>query len=457
MDTNPTIQLVNTLKQQIENLDKKLSPGFKKIIRNIGWLSAERLIRMALSFFVGVYVIRYLGPEQFGKLSYSTSFVFLFLAITKLGLDEIVVRNLVKQQDISGKILGTAFVLKLIGCVLAFFIVSVGIIISTPDVLVRQMTIIIAFSMVFTCFDILDLWFQSQVLSKSIAIVRSIQFVISSLAKLGFIWFKLPLISFAYLFIADTVIRAIGMSWVYLQDKQHPIGEWKIDRAIAFSLLKNSWPLILSGAMVTIYMSIDQVMLGNMSTSKELGNYAAAVKFSEVWYFLPTVICSSVFPSIVQAKQQSKVKYYVKLQQLYDFMALMSWCIAIAVSFTSKNVLTNLLGAEYSKAGAILTLHIWSGMFIFFGVALGNWLVIENKTSLSLITQLMGAITNVVLNLWLIREHGAIGAAIATLISYAVSSYLSCLIFPYMRQTGWMLTKALFIPFRFKSLLSAPR
>lgn len=442
---------------KLKSADQKLSPGFRKIIRNIGWLSAERLIRMALSFVVGVYVIRYLGPEQFGKLSYSTSFVFLFLAITKLGLDEIVVRNLVKQEETSAKILGTAFVLKLIGCVLAFFIVSAGIIVSTDDWLVRWMTIIIAFSMIFTCFDILDLWFQSQVLSKSIAIVRSIQFAISSLAKLGFIWFHLPLISFAYLFVADTIIRAIGMTWVYLQDQQHLVGRWQLDKSVAVDLLLNSWPLILSGAMVTINMNIDQVMLGNMSTSEELGNYAAAVKFSEVWYFIPTVICSSVFPAIVQAKQQSRVEYYAKMQRLYDFMSFLSLSIALVVAFTSKNVLTNLLGAEYSSAGTILILHIWSGIFIFFGVARGNWLVIEDMTRLSLITQLMGAVTNVVLNLFLIKQYGAIGAAIATLISYAVSSYLSCMIFPAMHQTGWMLTKALLIPFRFKSLLPSSK
>ena len=438
---------------KIKLAERQLSPGFKKIIRNIGWLSAERLIRMGLSFFVGVYVIRYLGPEQFGKLSYSTSFVFLFLAITKLGLDDIVVRNLVKQENSSARILGTAFVLKLMGCLLAFLITGVGIFAVTNDWLIRQMTMIIAFSMIFTCFDILDLWFQSRVLSKSIAIVRSIQFVISSVAKLAFIWLRLPLILFACLFVADTIIRAIGMTWVYLQDRQQ-IGRWQFDRAIALNLLQNSWPLILSGVMVTIYMSIDQVMLGNMSNSLEVGNYAAAVKFSEVWYFIPTVVCSSVFPAVVQAKQQSQADYYTKLQQLYDFLVFLSLGIAIAVSLGAQSLLTSLLGAEYSSAGAILTLHIWSGIFIFLGVARGNWLVIENKTRLSLITQLMGAITNIGLNLWLIREYGAIGAAIATLVSYAVSSYLSCLIFPDMRRTGWMLTKALLIPFRFKSLLA---
>ena len=440
---------------KLKSAEQKLNPGLKKILRNIGWLSAERLLRMILSFFVGVYVIRYLGPEDFGKLSYSTSFVFLFLAISKLGLDQIVVRNLVKQEDSTSEILGTTFVLKLIGSIAAFTVISTAIIPLADDEQTRRMTIVIAFSMIFTCFDVLDLWFQSQVLSKSIAIVRSVQFVISSLAKLAFIFFKLPLICFAYLFIVDTVIRAIGMSIVYLQHNKHRIVRWKIDKLVAMDLLKTSWPLILSGVMVTIYMQIDQVMLGNMSTSKEVGNYAAAVKFSEVWYFIPTIICSSVYPTIVRAKQQSQAEYYAKMQQLYDFMALLSLSIAIAVSFTSSFVLTSLLGAEYSSAGKILTLHIWSGIFIFFGVARGDWLVVENKTRLSLVTQLLGAVTNILLNLIFIPQYGAIGAAISTLISYAISSYFSCMLFPFMFHTGWMLTKALFIPFRLKSLLPA--
>lgn len=439
---------------KLKSVDKKLSPGLKKIIRNIGWLSAERLIRMALSFFVGIYVIRYLGPENFGKLSYSISFVFLFLAITKLGLDQIVIRNLVNQKESTSEILGTAFMLKLLGCVSAFFMISVSILPSSEDAQIRQMTIIIAFSMIFTCFDVLDLWFQSQVLSKSVAIARSVQFIISNLAKLSFIWLKLPLIAFAYVFIADTLIRAIGMSWIYIQDNKHHLVPWKIDKFLAIDLLKNSWPLILSGVMSTIYMRIDQVMLGNMSTSQEVGNYAAAVKFSEVWYFIPTVICSSVYPAIIQAKQKSKEEYYLKMQQLYDFLVLLSLSVAMLVSFSSDFILTNLLGSEYSSASQILTLHIWSGIFIFLGVARGNWLVIENKTRLSLVTQMLGAVTNVCLNLLLIPQSGAIGAAVSTLVSYAVSSYLSSMLFPSMFHNGWMLTKALLVPLRIKTLLS---
>lgn len=432
---------------RLKSVDKKLSPGLRKIVHNIGWLSAERVLSMALSFFVGVYVIRYLGAENFGKLSYSISFVALFSAISKLGLDQIVVRNLVKQENSTAEILGTAFALKIIGSLLAVCLVSLTIWHSNEDVQMRRMTIIIALSLMFSSFDILDLWFQSQVLSKSIVITRSIQFIISSLAKLLLIFFKLPLIAFAYLLLIDSIVLGMGISFVYLQQNQS-FFKWKIRKSFAVDLLKDSWPLILSGVMVTIYMKIDQVMLGNMSNNQEVGNYAAAVRFSEIWYFIPTAICCSVFPSIIKSKQRSKEEYYVKLQQVYDLMAWISLAIAIPMTFVSGYLMTTLLGQEYLKSGQILSIHIWASLFVFLGVARSQWLIVENFTKFSFLTTLLGGICNLFLNYLWIPKYGGLGAAWATTISYIFAVYISCFLYIPLFNTGLMLSKALFIPFR---------
>jgi O-antigen/teichoic acid export membrane protein len=213
-------------------------------------------------------------------------------------------------------------------------------------------------------------------------------------------------------------------------------------------MLRDSWPLILSGVMVTIYMKIDQIMLGNMTSNEEVGNYAAAVRFSEIWYFIPLAICSSVFPAIIRAKQRSEEEYYDKLQQLYDLMAWISLVIAIPMTFAAIPLMTTLLGEEYTKAGEILAWHIWGGPFVFLGVARSQWLMAENMTRFSFATSLLGAITNIVLNLSLIPIYKGVGAALATAISYALAAYISCLFYPSMFYTAWMLTKALFIPFR---------
>ena len=218
-------------------------------------------------------------------------------------------------------------------------------------------------------------------------------------------------------------------------------------------MLKDSWPLILSGVMVTIYMKIDQVMLGNMASNEAVGNYAAAVRFSEIWYFFPTAICASVFPAIIRVKQKSKQKYYEKLQQLYDLMAWMSLAIAFTMTFTSDTLIQMLLGTEYTEAGKILAWHIWASPFVFLGVARSQWLIAENLTKLSFATTSLGTIVNILLNLWLIPIYEGTGAAIATVISYAIAAYFASMLYPIMFHTSWMLTKALFVPFRFRQNL----
>ena len=432
---------------------ENLSPGLRKILGNVGWLFAERLLTMILAFFVGIWVIRYLGSENFGKLSYTTSFVALFSVIAQLGLNAIVIRNIVQEEKAAPEILGTAFVLKLIASLLTIIIIGMAIWTFDTDPNVRWMTLIIAFSLMFSAFDAIEFWFQSQVLSGVLAILRSVQLIMSSLIKLSFIAFKLPLMAFVWLILAEQVVKVLGMLWVYPKYHQSMLG-WRFNWSKGWQMLQDSWPLILSGVMITIYMKIDQVMLGNMANAQAVGNYGAAVRFSEIWYFIPMAVCSSVFPAILRAKQRSKEEYYARLQQLYDIVAWMALVIAVPMTFASVPLLTTLLGKEFAEAGTILAWHIWAGPFVFLGVARSNWLMAENLTRFSFLTTSLGAIVNVWLNFLLIPPYSGVGAAIATVLSYAVASHISCLLYPPMFKSGLMLTKALFIPFRFEQNLN---
>ncbi|MCU0536481.1 MAG: flippase [Hydrococcus sp. Prado102] len=432
---------------KLASISQKLSPGLRKIIGNVGWLFAERVLTIIISLTVGIYVIRYLGAENFGKLSYSISFVGLFGAIAKLGLDAIVVRNIVQEESSTQEILGTTFVLKLIGSLVTILLISGAIWNLNNESEVRSITIIIGIGLLFSAFETIDFWFQSQVLAGAMTVVRSGQLILSSALKLLFITFGMSLMAFVWLTLIDSLLKAVGTIVVYFNHNQ-TFFRWKVSWSRAIEMLRDSWPLILSSVMVTIYMKIDQIMLGNMVGDREVGNYAAAIRFSEIWYFVPVAICSSVFPAILRAKQRSKQEYYDKLQQLYDLIAWVSLAIAIPMTFFSSSLMTTLLGQEYSKAGDILAWHIWAGPFVFLGVARTQWLMSENQTRFSFATTLLGTITNIILNFFLIPIYGGVGAAIATAISYAVATYFSCLFYPPMFYTAGMLTKALIIPFR---------
>ncbi|MBR8826967.1 MAG: flippase [Gomphosphaeria aponina SAG 52.96 = DSM 107014] len=426
---------------------EKLSPGLRKIIRSVGWLYAEKVLRMVLSLSVGIYVIRYLGSEAFGKLSYSASFVGLFGAIAKLGLDAIVVRNVVQDEKATEEIIGTAFFLKLIGGVITISLICTASLIFIDDVQGRWMTLIIAMGLIFQAFDAIDFWFQSKVISGPMAVVRSCELIFSSVLKIIFIALRLPLIAFIWLLLVEYIFRAGGMYFTYLKHGGSLLA-WRFSNSRAKQLLQDSWPLILSAMMITIYMKIDQVMLGNMVGNEAVGNYAAAVRFSEIWYFVPVAFCASVFPAIIRAKQRSTTDYYQKLQVLYDLMVWMSFSIAIPITLGGNGLMKILLGEEYLEAGNILALHIWAGPFVFLGVAQSKWLMAENLTRFSFATTSLGSVSNVVLNFLLIPTYGGMGAALATVISYAVSSHFSCLLYRPTFQSGLMLTKALFIPFR---------
>jgi len=399
--------------------------GFMKYFKNTSWLLAEKILRMIVGLFVGIWVARYLGPEQFGLFSYAQSFVGLFIAVASLGLDGIIVRELVKEPQKENTLLSTAFMLKLIGAIITLIILAVAIDLTSNDDYTNKLIFIIASAVIFKSFNIIDFYFQAKVLSKYIVFSNILSLFLSSLLKIYLILIQASLEAFAWVVLFDSVVVALSYFYWYRRVKRDLfIFKFTFDFNLAKSLLKDSWPLILSGLVVSIYMKIDQVMIKEMLDSEAVGNYAAAVRLSEAWYFMPIVISSSLFPAIINAKKISEKLYYARLQKLYDLMVLMAISIALPMTFLSDWVVNFLYGKQYSEAGSILMIHIWAGVFVFLGVASSKWFVAENLQKYSFYRTFSGAIVNILLNFILIPKFGIKGAAVATLISQLVASYI---------------------------------
>jgi O-antigen/teichoic acid export membrane protein len=430
-------------------IEENIPPGLRKILSSVSWLLSERILNMLLSLFVGIYTVRYLGSEDYGRLSYGISYVGLFGAIASLGLNQIIVRNLVRDEASTTQIMGTTFFLRLLSGIVTIALIGSSIPFFSSDPQVRWLVVIIACASLFDVVEVLEYWFLAKVLSAPYSMVKSIQIIASSLCKLLAIALKMPLMVFAWLIVLDLAFKAVAMFWLYFKHEQSPF-RWSFNRAMAAEIFKDAWPLILSGLTITVYMRGDQIMLGNMVGNKAVGNYAAAARFAEVWYFIPWALCTSVFPSIVRARERSEKEYYGKLQQLYDGVAWLALAIAVVMTFAATPLTTIFLGEQYPEAGAILAVYVWSGPFVFLGVALSQWLAAENYTKFSFVTTSLGALTNVLLNLYLIPLYQGVGAAIATVISYAIASHFACFFFPPTFRSGWMLTKALLIPFRIR-------
>ena len=419
--------------------------GFMKYFKNTSWLFAEKILRMIVGLFVGIWVAKYLGPEQFGLFSYAGSFVGLFTAFATLGLDGIVVRELVKDESKVNELIGTAFYLKLIGAIIVLAILAIAVNFTSNDAYTNSIVFIIASATIFQSFNVVDMYFQSKVLSKFIVYTNIISLIISSILKITLILMNVPLIAFAWVVLFDSFILATGFIFFFLTKTTYSIKSLHFKKSTAITLLKDSWPLILSGIVISIYMKIDQVMIQEMLGNEAVGQYAAAVRLSEAWYFIPMVITSSLFPAIINAKKISEKLYYNRLQKLYDLMVWIAIAIALPMTFLSDWLVDILYGGQYNQAGNILIIHIWASIFVFLGVASGKWLINENLQVFSTYNTSIGAVVNIILNYILISKIGISGAAWATLISYFIAAYLSLILWEKTRVNFYKLSNTLLI------------
>lgn len=398
--------------------------GLTNILNNITWLFFDKFIRMGVGLLVGVWIARYLGPEQFGLMNYALAFVALFAAVANLGLNSIVVRDLVQDPANANTSMGTSFVLSVLGGFSAFCLSLLAINYARPDdELAKVIVVLLSLLMVFKATDVVRYWFESQVQSKYVVWMENGIFLIFAAIKIGLIVAEAPLLAFIWALFAEGLLVSTGLMIVYaLQGGQ--IRAWIARISRARNLIKDSWPLTLSGLAIMVYMRIDQIMLGQMLGDESVGIYSAAVKISEVWYFIPMVIAASVFPSIIEAKKQGEVSYYQRLQKLSDLMLLLALAGAIPMTFLSDWIIGLLFGNAYQLAGSVLAIHIWSGLFVFLGLASGKWFIIEGLQKYYFYRTISGAFVNVGLNLFMIPKFGIIGAAWATVVAQLCSNIL---------------------------------
>ena len=395
----------------------------KSAIQNIAWLFFDRILRMGVGLFVGVWVARYLGVQQFGIFNYATAFVALFNPLTTLGLDALVIRSIVREPQLKDEILGTTFWLKLCGAIVCLLLTVGSIfVLRQDDQLTVGLVAILATAGILHAFDTIDFWFQSQVQSKYTVVARNTAFIIIALVKVVLIKMQAPLVAFAWATLGEVALGTAGLIIAYRFKGYSILWRWSL--SLAKTLLTESWPLILSGLTIMIYMKIDQIMLGLVG-DEAVGLYSAATRISEVWYFIPTAISSSVAPSIYAAKQVSEELYYQRIKKLIRLLVIISLVVAVPMSFLSTTIITLLFGNGYAAAGSILGIHIWAAVFVFMGVASSSWFIAEGLTQLAFRRTLMGAVVNVILNWLLIPAYAGVGAAVATVISQAIASFLS--------------------------------
>ena len=432
---------MNILKKIVQ---LKHHSGFRKYFANTSWLLGERVLRMAVSLFVGIYVARYLGPERFGLLSYANSYVGIFTAIAILGLDGIVVRELVKSPDQRDTLLGTSFLLKVVGTLLMWVLILATLFFSNNDPLTSALIAIIAFGVLFQTFNVIDYNFQAEVKLKYVVHSQIVQLIVSSITKLVLILKGLPLVWFAAVYSLDAIILAVGLAYAYSRNSGS-IKKWKWNAKVALALLLDSWPLMFAYMSYLIYAKIDRIMIKEMLDEHNVGIYSAAYILYEAPLFISLMIAKSVYPILVQYYQDNKNKFFQLYSTLSSYMTLLSYLIVLFIFIFHEILIQITFGESFEESSKILMLLSFGMIPIFNAFLRSSYITISGNQKIILYTTLFSAMLNIVLNLLLIKAYGVIGAVYATVFSQTVSLLVLNFAFTNTRSIFFIQAKSLLL------------
>lgn len=421
-------------------------PVFQKILKSSGWLVAERLFRMPIGLLIAIALARYLGPADLGIYAYAIAFVGLFSPIARLGLDQIVVRNIVERPDRRDEILGTAVALRLLGGVALYGLAIVCLVALRPDdVLTRWLVAIIGTEFIFRALDTVEFWFRAEVRTKYPVLAKTAAFILLATLQLAMILMSAPLIAFAWAYMVEAFAVAVGMVVVYRLDGL-ALARWRARWVVAKEIMADSWPMVFAGLAYAVFMRIDQIMLRELIGDEEVGQYSVAVRLAEVWFFIPMAISTSSLAPIVEARRASSELFYERLQKLYNVMALVGYGVVIPMTILAPWLVTLFFGDAYRDAWPMLMVLVWGLIFTNLGNARLCFLTAMNRMRTAAVMTAVGTLLNIAMNFYLIPRYGGVGAAIATAVSQWFVAHGSCFLYRPLFRTGAMLTKALVWP-----------
>lgn len=399
------------------------NPVVNRYLFNSTWMLSEQLLRIISAVFVSIYIARYLGPERFGVLSYVLAVASFLIATARLGMDAVLVRELVRKPEIYDHLMGTAFWLMLITAALCFLVTAVGINAVEDDFEVKAYVLIVSCSCFFTAFLVGDYSFQAEVKAKYSTICKSLALFVMSLAKLLMVYLECELFWFVLASLVDHVLLAVLLLAMLLARRR--ISFFRYFRiGLVGGLLKSAWPMVLSSISILIYSRIDQLMIRKMLGMHEVGIYSAATRVYEAWMTLPFVISVSLLPLIIKAKERNEEEYHRRLEHLFRALIWLSIFAAVIVSFSSEWLMVFAFGEAFREAAPVVNIVMWTSIFAAIGSVSARYFNVENMERKFALRTILAAFLNIILNLLLIPKMGVVGAALATLLCTFFANYL---------------------------------
>lgn len=421
-----------------KNLKKILSNRF---LQNTGWMAFAQIYQMVISLFIGVISARYLGPTNYGTINYAASYISFFTIFCALGLEGIVVKEIISKREQEGIILGSGIVMRLIAGVLSMIAVCVIVYFLNPnDSVLLTVTFLQSIILPFNAFHLIDMWYQSKLNSKVSTIIRCISYTLMSLYKIYLLITGKSVEWFAFSTSLDSLLIAIMFMLMYRRNGTRKL---KFDNNTSKELLLQSYHLIISTMMAVLYSQMDRVMIGKMMTQTDVGFYTAAATICNMWVFIPQAFANSARPVIMELKDKDSNMYIRRLKQLIGFIFWIGVLFSMVFTVMADFIIHVLYGDAYTMAKGPLVILIWSTVFSSLSYPRSIWMICENKQNYTKYILIWGVILNLILNYFGIKYFGIIGAAIATLFTEIMTCIISPMFYKEMRIFNRYLFKSI--------------
>lgn len=408
------------------NFDSRVN--LKRASINSTWLLSEQIIRLIVGFFISIVTTRYLGPTGLGLLSYSGSWIGMFSAFAFLGLDSIVIKKLIEKKENIGTILGSALVLKFFGSLLTVLLsVSLLFVFGQHDFQTIFLVLIISLGYIFLPSGIVDFYYQSMLKARYTVLIRTTTYLVVTILKFVCIVFKANIYFFGLLMALEMVINALGYGILfYKKEKIKLTFDWREVKSLLFL----AFPLFLSAFLVGIYSKIDQIFVGSLINKESLGYYSLSVSLIQMFYFIPTIVISSVFPILVEEKSKSNFNSYKKkIWKTLKYLAFAAVFLIICANFTSRILIKLLYGDQFLLSAKLLNIYSLNLLPVFTYSIFSYWLLIEGKQKLILYFQVIALFADIFLSYVLIKNYGVYGACFTTLIVNIILLCLYCIFY----------------------------
>ncbi len=415
-----------------------------KVFRNLYWAVVGKVVTLLGSLLVGIMVARYLGPEQYGLMNYVISYVALFQVLASFGLDNIEIREESKANEKKDVIIGTAFTLKCIFALVAMLVVMATALIFETDTFTKAMICMYSFSMLLNSFGVIRNHFTSLVWNEYVVKTEISRTIIGALVKVVLLLMHASLVWFIAATLFDVLLVASGYCVAYSR-KIGKISLWRFDKEWAIYLIKQSFPLLLTGAAVIIYQRIDQVMIGNMIDKASVGQFSVASKFVEILIFIPTIMSQTITPILVRIREKNQEEYEQKAQLFMNVTVWTCLLMAIFVSLLSYWLILLTFGKQYLTAVPILQVLAFKAASVALSSTAGQMIVMEKLQKYAVIRDTFGCIVCVGLNFLLLPRYGVIAAAVVAILSNIAAGYIADIFVPQYRHLFKRQTYALLL------------